>query len=162
MIKVLLAQVLFKPAIIERERDWLGEPGIYDYGLGKSFYSMIEAGIIEDTDLCFCFREKYIAYYKDRLVQIINWAIEREADLLVFPEYSIPYQCLPIIYDMSRNSGLTIIAGSHTVIHACEAYYSLSGLSEGIINEHLGESIAPIFMPNGNTQFQCKLTYCAS
>ncbi len=37
MIKVLLAQVLFKPAIIERELDWLGEPGIYDYGLGKVF-----------------------------------------------------------------------------------------------------------------------------
>ena len=67
MIKVLLAQILFKPAIIERELDWLGEPGIYDYGLGKSFYSMIEAGIIEDTDLCFGFRENYIAYYKDSL-----------------------------------------------------------------------------------------------
>lgn len=157
MIKILLAQILFKPAIIERELDWLGEPGIYDYGLGKSFYSMIETGIIGDADFSFGFREDYIKYFKDRLVQIIKWAIGEEADLLVFPEYSIPYQCLPIIYDMSRDSKLTIIAGSHTVIRACESYYSLSGLAEKIIDEHLGESISPIFMPNGKTQFQCKL-----
>ena len=39
MIKVLLAQILFKPAIIERELDWLGEPGIYNYKFGKSFLS---------------------------------------------------------------------------------------------------------------------------
>ena len=96
MIKVLLAQILFKPAIIERELDWIGEPGIYDYSLGNSFASMVKGNIIEDDGMCSEFREKYLEYFKHRLIQIVLWAIDREADLLVFPEYSIPYQCLSV------------------------------------------------------------------
>ncbi len=157
MIKVLLAQILFKPAIIERELDWLGEPGIYNYKFGKSFYSMVEANIIEDDSVCYTFRENYLQYFRNRLMQIVKWAVERETDMLVFPEYSIPYQCLPELYELSKSNSLTIIAGSHTVINACEAYYISAGLSEKIVAEHIGESISPIFTPDGNTQFQCKL-----
>ncbi len=156
MIKVLLAQILFKPAIIERELDFLSEPGIYNYQMGKSFNSLVKNDII-DSQICYDFREKYLQYFKNRLIQIVEWAVERETDMLVFPEYSIPYQCLPDLYELSKKNNITIIAGSHTVISACENYYMLSGVSEKIVEEHLGESISPIFFPNGNTQFQCKL-----
>ena len=91
MIKVYLAQILFKPAIIERELDWLGEPGIYDYSLGNSFYSMVEGKLIKDESIPYNFRENYLEYFKNRLEQIVKWVSENEADLLVFPEYSIPY-----------------------------------------------------------------------
>ncbi len=157
MIKVLLAQILFKPAIIERELDWLGEPGIYDYKLGKSFYSMVEAGILKDDSVCHNFRERYIEYFKNRLIQMVNWAAERQVDLLVFPEYSVPYQCLPQLYELSKDKKITIVAGSHTVINACGAYYISAGLPEEIVKLHLGEAISPIFSPDGDTQFQCKL-----
>lgn len=144
MIKVLLAQILFKPAIIERELDFLSEPGIYNYQLGKSFNSMVKNDIV-DPQIGYIFREKYLQYFKNRLIQIVEWAVKRETDMLVFPEYSIPYQCLPDLYELSTENNITIIAGSHTVISACENYYVLSGMSEKIVEEHLGESISPIF-----------------
>lgn len=157
MIKVYLAQILFKPAIIERELDWLGEPGIYDYSLGNSFYSMVEGKLIKDESIPYNFRENYLEYFKNRLEQIVKWVSENEADLLVFPEYSIPYQCLPVLYNFSKRYDITIVAGSHTVLNACESYYISSGLSEEVARKHMGESLSPVFVPNGNTEFQCKL-----
>lgn len=157
MIKVMLAQILYKPAIIDGGLDWLEEPGIYNRSLGVSFFSLFQKQLIDDESIYHSIRENYVEYFQRRLLLIVNWAIEKDVDLLVFPEYSIPYQCLPILYELSKKNNITIIAGSHTVILSCEVYYNCVGLKADLAKEHIGESITPIFFPDGKTKFQCKL-----
>jgi hypothetical protein len=61
-------------------------------------------------------RSSYDEMFSRKLAQIVYFGARRlQADVVVFPEYSIPLACLPSLKAASAELGIIIIAGSHLV-----------------------------------------------
>lgn len=159
MVRAALTQIFYKPAIIERNVDSLAEPGLMKQGV--STFSLLEKltgeRITELQTIHNNIREQYVAYIGQKIKKICKEADRiNKPDILVFPEYSVPYQCLPIIREISTQTKMTIVAGTHTVLKAAREYYVQSGLDPEIATQHEGGSIAPVFFPNGDSDYQVK------
>lgn len=159
MVKVALAQILYKPAIIEKMVDHLAEPGLIQH-------NMCTASLLETLPEEKCamlqtlhsqLREGYVVYMGQKLKEICKQACSiHKPDILVFPEYSVPYQCLLEIKEISTNLGIVIVAGTHTVITAAWEYYERAGLDTEIAKRYNGCSISPVFFPNATPDYQVK------
>lgn len=159
MVRVALAQIFYKPAIIEKQVDYLAEPGLFLHG--PSTASLLESLQGENNVLLQTLhnqiREQYITYIGIKLESICKEVCRiHQPDILVFPEYSIPYQCLPQIKELSAQLDMTIVAGTHTVIPTAQEYYTQAGLDPQIVKCYNGHSISPIFFSNKKPDFQVK------
>lgn len=148
MVKVALAQIFYKPAIVEKAVDYLAEPGLVQKGV--STFSLLEKLTDENSmelqTLHSQVREQYVTYISQKLKGICEEAYRiNKPDILVFPEYSVPYQSLPTIKEISLHLGMTIVAGTHTVLLSAKEYYSQAGLDPKIVDQFDACSIAPIF-----------------
>jgi translation initiation factor 2B subunit (eIF-2B alpha/beta/delta family) len=78
----------------------------------------------------------------------------------VFPEYAVPIECLPKLWELSSAKGIGVIAGSHVVELTEESHktiYAQIG-AEDIIDRDLdGFAVCPILLPQGLRYVQ-KLT----
>lgn len=158
MVRVALAQIFFKPAIIERSVDHLSEPGLVQGDVCAT--SLLEVLPPDKSNDLRMWQDRtrsdYITYITRKLQEVCKQACHiYRPDLLVFPEYSVPCSCLPVLQDMARQYKITIVAGSHTVRSASKDYYAQVGLDFDI-NTYQGCSIAPIFFPDGKADYQVK------
>ena len=82
----------------------------------------------------------YEDFANSRAREILEYMNKKSVDVVVFPEYSIPATCLPVIEKFA--GGCTVIAGSHTVtpstIGICQQ------LNIKIESADIGKSICPI------------------
>lgn len=159
MIRVALAQIFYKPAIIEKHVDHLAEPGLFLHGsCTASLLEMLpEEKSVQLQTLHNQIREQYITYINKKLESICKGVCRiYEPDILVFPEYSTPYQCLPRIKELSEQLGITIVAGTHTVIPAAQEYYTQAGFDSQVASNYKGCSISPVFFPDKEPDFQVK------
>ena len=160
MVNISLAQIFYKPAIVERSVDYLQEPGLAESD--TSTVSLLEK-LPQDKgerlkELQKTIRSEYITYISQKLYQICKQAHKiHPADLLVFPEYSVPYSCLPVLQELARKYKMTIVAGSHTVLPAAEPYYVQSHLNVDV-TKYSGYSIAPVFFPDGKADIRQNMT----
>ena len=158
MVRVALAQIFYKPAIVEQSVDHLEEPGLVQDGVSAAslLQSLSPPKSEELHQLRMQIREDYITYFTHKLREILRQVCRvHQPDLLVFPEYAVPYACLPVLRDMARHHKMTIVAGSHTVLPGAEDYYAQIGLD--IDPVHLqGASVAPVFFPDGRADCQIK------
>ena len=75
-------------------------------------------------------------------------------ELLVFPEYSIPAESLPLCYALSEELGIALVAGSHvvTVSQSAQQAYRNLGLTfeEGAkpAEEHIRQAACVVFVPS--------------
>lgn len=158
MVRAALAQIFYKPAIVEQSVDHLDEPGLVQGGVSAaSLRQILSPSKNEElSHLQLQIREDYITYFTHKLQEIIRQICRiHRPDLLLFPEYSVPYPCLPLLQSMARSHGMTIVAGSHTVLPAAEVYYSQAGLDIDTAQMR-GSSIAPVFFPDGRADYQIK------
>lgn len=159
MIRVVLAQIFYKPAIIEKQIDYLAEPGFALHGpcTASLLEELSEEQGIQLQTLHNQIREQYINYISEKLNCVCQSACHiYEPDILVFPEYSVPYQCLPKIKELSEQLGITIVAGTHTVISAAREYYIQAGFEAQVASDYSGCSIAPVFFHDKAPDFQVK------
>lgn len=159
MIRMALAQILYKPAIIDKQIDYLAEPGVFLHGSCTASLLEIlpEEKCLGLQSLHNQIREEYITYISKKLENICRSTCRiYELDILVFPEYSIPYQCLPRIKELAEQLGITIIAGTHTVIPAAQEYYIQAGFDSQLASNYKGCSISPVFFPDKKPDFQVK------
>lgn len=59
--------------------------------------------------------EKYITHLNHKAESVTRFAANNGVELLLFPEYSIPPESLPLCNSLSQELGIAIIAGSHVV-----------------------------------------------
>src|SRR5258708_31971296 len=83
---------------------------------------------------------------------VLQAAGKLKVDLLVFPEYSIPPQCLPQIAAASKHFGMFVVAGSHLVRSSIElaTFYKTSGL-EALAShpaDFVRNALSPVFRGN--------------
>lgn len=91
-------------------------------------------------------RSIYLRHFTDRIAEILkvcaNWGVQ----LVVFPEFSIPGECLLSLAPMAR--GMTVVFGSHTVTSSQlkdVSIYKSPGWSAVVE----GDTVAPVLMPEG-------------
>ena len=101
------------------------------YHLNKVGHALV----IEDND----------AY--SRKVTAILEAVKGKADLIVFPEFSIPSNYLPAMKRYSDENGIIIVAGSHYVTDATLDNYGGMFDHEFCENDLL-KNISPVIMPS--------------
>ncbi|MCK4735437.1 MAG: carbon-nitrogen hydrolase family protein, partial [Methanophagales archaeon] len=83
-------------------------------------------------------------------IRLILDAVKEEVDLIVFPEFSIPFDYLAEFKQYSGANGVVIIAGSHYVTDAnLDKYGDLFDLEFGEFGENdLLKNISPVIIPS--------------
>jgi hypothetical protein len=155
-IRIHLSQIWFNPAYYDSEFDLLEEPSPnIDVGAESSLLGKLRT-IKPINNLLSELRSSYISHITGKLRNIVNWSGERQADIIVLPEYSVPIECLNELRGISKEKELIIIAGTHRVrlIQSSKKIYGELGIDlSKIIN---GSAIAPIILPDGNVLFAPK------
>ncbi|HEY3360503.1 MAG TPA: tetratricopeptide repeat protein [Methanosarcina sp.] len=85
------------------------------------------------------------AYY--RKVMAILKAVKEKADIVVFPEFSIPFEYLENIQQYADDNGIIVVAGSHYVQEKNLEKYGKLFIRE-FREEDLRKNISPIVIPD--------------
>lgn len=112
-IKIALAQINYRPALILDSHEVLVEPIFSSMKEPHTSISMLNFEGCEKVSSNL--REKYLSWLRSKVVSIIEKCNDLSVDLLVFPEYSIPFQLLNDICSLTQNKKIHIVAGTHMV-----------------------------------------------
>lgn len=121
-----VAQISCNPAYADEMVACLQEPAFPTEGEKVGLFSI--SGLEEANRLRENIAEQYIAHLNRKVESITRFAAEEGVELLVFPEYSIPAECLRLCHTLSEELGIALIAGSHVVTvsqSALQAYREL-------------------------------------
>lgn len=107
-VKIAFVQINYKPAFFYNQIDMLIEP----FGEQTSITQFTYPGSKKlKTNL----KDSYISWIKQKVITIIEKAINLNVELLVFPEYSIPASILNDMVNVINNRNIIIVAGTHMV-----------------------------------------------
>lgn len=154
MLRVHLAQIFFKPAYYDPPNDYIEEPSPYSdsaTALGRlRSENIIQSFLLDSKSL-------YLEHIRRKLVGITSWSVAHGANVIVYPEYSVPYQALPDLQNLSKKHSVVIVAGTHKVKASDDAkrIYAAIGLGETFV--HAGCAIAPVFLSDGSVKAATKL-----
>lgn len=108
-----LVQISVNPAYADELVSAIQEPTFPEENQKTGLFSI--SGLEEIGRLQQNLAEKYISHLNHKVESIVRFAAADGVELLVFPEYSIPPETLPLCKALSEELGLAIIAGSHVV-----------------------------------------------
>lgn len=146
-----LAQVSVNPAYADELVSGIQEPTFPQENQKIGLFSV--SGLEEISRLQVTLAEKYLAHLSRKVESIVRFAATDNVELLVFPEYSIPPETLPLCYALSEELGIAIVAGSHVITiseSAQEIYRALKLTFEGTRNppeERVREAACVVFVP---------------
>ena len=112
-LKVAVAQINYRPAFISDLHELIVEPifsSIKDPHTSISLMNFKGSEKISSR-----LREKYISWLKVKVDAILKKCMELSVDLVVFPEYSIPFQLLKDVCLFTKEKKIHVVAGSHIV-----------------------------------------------
>lgn len=108
-----LVQISVNPAYADELVSAIQEPTFPKENQKIGLFSI--AGLEEIGRLQQNLAEKYTAHLNHKVESIVRFAAADNVDLLVFPEYSIPPETLPLCHALSEELGIAIVAGSHVI-----------------------------------------------
>ena len=140
LLRIHLLQIHYAPAFFNQDVDYLEEPYFLpNTPLGHFTREPQIASFLRES------RDLYLAHCKAKFASLLKWCGERGAHLVVFPEYSVPMEVLPVIRDAASHHGMTIVAASHRVKDSTQSrvrYAESGGKREDF---PLGYACAPVF-----------------
>lgn len=157
LIRVAAVQIDFNPAIFSGATNLLKKPiVIFDkkkQANGIAFLNFVDKGLSEKIKgfINDKIKEQYIELLRKKLCKIIEFCTKKNVDFIIFPEYSVPSECLVEIKNLSVKNGVNIIAGSHSVLTENLGIYQKIGLKK-IYKKSLRKAICPIFHLNGDVE----------
>lgn len=111
-LKVAVVQIeshpaVYLPSIVPMEEPFFSEAA----SLAELTLAGFQTAELDQT----CLRT-YTEWQAGRVHAILEFlsSIAPVPDLVVFPEYSIPWQCLPVLRNFSQSTGASVFAGTHT------------------------------------------------
>lgn len=146
MLKVAIAQILYKPCYVSGTTDYLIEP------FGDNSTSISNLSFPKDKKFCQRYREKYISWLRAKIINIVKYCSEGHVDILVFPEYSIPVELLAEIENELKQSELIVVAGTHLVTSKNIQLPHNYPKQKDIINH----AICPVIASNGMLGYTAK------
>jgi len=137
-IRLAVCQLECHPAFYRDRLACLEEPFMSEsYESSLSFLGTLSVPITEIQET---FREQYIEWHTKRLQSLLTHPLLNEGipSIIVFPEGSIPLNCLEVIYYFAKSANVNIVAGSHTILDNTEAraIYSKLGKEKGLVKRH--------------------------
>ncbi len=111
--RLALAQISINPAYADELVACIQEPSFPRENEKTGLFSI--AGLEETNRLRQSVAEHYIAHLNRKIESTARFAASEAVELLVFPEYSIPPESLPLCYALAEELGIAVIAGSHVV-----------------------------------------------
>lgn len=112
-LKIALAQIHYRPAIILESHELLVEP---IFSSAKEPHTSISMLSFNGSDkISTKLREKYLSWLRVKIVAIIEKCLDLSVDLIVFPEYSIPFELLNDICTLTKDKKISVVAGTHMV-----------------------------------------------
>ncbi|MGA1839062.1 MAG: hypothetical protein ACMUIU_00410 [bacterium] len=161
-IKVAAVQIDCNPALFSGSTNLLKEPIITfneKQSNGIAFLYVTDMRLSEEIDKFInvdcentkCIKTSYIELLRKKLYRIIKFCAEKRVDFIIFPEYSIPAECLVDIKKLSVKYRINIIAGSHIVIPENLSIYQDIFLKQ-IDKNSLEKNICPIIHLNGEIE----------
>lgn len=151
-IRVAAAQIDYQPAYLGRSFSYLREPAILEEtenglaALAKFSDISTERSRIKAV---------WVDHIRRKIESILYFCAVRAVDLVVFPEYSVPLEVLPLCHESANSRRMVIVAGSHTVAGDEESrkVYEKIGLGHLNLrpadpNSDIRKSICPIFIPD--------------
>jgi hypothetical protein len=151
LCRVGVAQISCNPAYADELVACLQEPAFPAENEKVGLFTI--SGLEEVSRLRQSISEQYIAHLNRKVESIVRFAAAEGVELLVFPEYSVPPESLPLCHTLSEELGVTVIAGSHVVTvsqSAQQAYRSLElTFDEGAkpVEEHIRQAACIVFVP---------------
>jgi hypothetical protein len=155
LARIAAVQLDYLPAYFDKHRDCLASP---------LETRVIHLGDKGASNVLKQWRQElkytYESTYESKLTQIVRFCASLKVDVVIFPEYSIPVGCLPMMKSLSERLHISIVAGTHRVDNglAQGLYRSLSENDgpkiQGSMNGH---AICPIFI-QGKFDYIQKLT----
>jgi predicted amidohydrolase len=85
--------------------------------------------------------------YKRKVMVILEAAVKEKADIVVFPEFSIPIDYLEDIQEYANKNGIIVFAGTHYVTEENLEKYEKLFASE-FTEEDFRKNICPVVIPN--------------
>jgi len=153
MARIHIAQIDYRPAYYDSPTNFLEEPGHDEtHTLGRL------RRFPEINDLLRTSAEGYHRIITAKVESILRFSKSRGANILIFPEYSIPLELLPGIFQKSTEYDLAVVAGTHRVSinEATIKIYESARMS--VSTEDAGVAICPILIPGKGSQQVVKLT----
>jgi tetratricopeptide (TPR) repeat protein len=145
MVRIHLCQIWYNPAYFDASSDFLQEPApSMDT---KSTIGQLRH-IEQIADFLLESRAVYVNHIIKKLCEITLWSKSRGANIVAFPEYSVPCEALPPLQNIAKQNGIFIVAGTHRVRLteiSLDIYESL-GLDTSKIKN--GTAVAPIIYPD--------------
>lgn len=108
-----LAQISFNPAYADELLSCIQEPFFPGESEKIGLFSI--SGLEEVSRLRLSIAEQYVGHLKRKIESVVRFAADEGVELLVFPEYSIPPECLSVCQSLSEELGIALIAGSHVI-----------------------------------------------
>lgn len=159
IIRLVVCQLECHPALYRDRLAFLEEPFMpesYESSLG--YLGSLGIPISDIQEFC---KEQYLEWHENRLKILLTHPLLNEdiPSIIVFPEGSIPINCLETLYDFTKNRKATIIAGSHTILDTVEAkkIYSTLGKKEIYANRHTYNHDATFVFSEGKIHSHKKL-----
>ncbi len=159
-VRIALVQMDFNPAAFVGRADLLMEPTKFSH---KELDNGIAHFVSDDIninnkihDIKKEIKKRYIDYLNEKIIHILGFCKSKAVDLLIFPEYSMPAECLLTINKfVCENGNINVVAGSHSVIAANDEIYdeiNLSGwkkFNKQQKDKMHRKAIAPVFHASG-------------
>jgi hypothetical protein len=134
MIRIHLCQMLFNPAYFDQGVDLLEEPAP-SLDTKNTLGNLRQRPLVES--LLIDLRASYLTHIEEKLASILKWCNSRNANIVVFPEYSVPAEALPSIRKIAMENHLLVVAGTHRAQHTegkLDIYAQLGLSSNDVIN----------------------------
>ena len=109
-MKIAYCQISAHPTFIGNHGSYCREPFF-----GKNDPLLTKSSEKQIYELCDKIEKRYHMIFLDKLTQVLESISGLGIECLVFPEYTIPAQCLNKLNEFSRKENCICVCASHTV-----------------------------------------------
>ncbi len=148
---IVIKNDILSIAVIQLKYDIIKDKKVVKLAFDKSYKNEFESQEQEEVNNLGKAKENYwkkICYILD--------AVKEKAKIIVFPEFSIPFEFLPKIQKYANENRIVVVAGSHYVTEAnLHEYKDL--FASDIGSEDLRKNICPVVIPSSKIVHSEKL-----
>lgn len=163
MLRIAYCQISAHPAYCGANGNFCREP-VYDAG-GAVLTETSQIGTV--NEICDKIYGLYTKKFCLKIQHLLQTLKREEIDILVFPEYTVPAECLPLLYEFCQSQNCICIAASHTVQQIHQPIYKSINLNitnpNGKLiwelkNIQLKRSHLPLYVKIKRSQYSCAST----
>jgi predicted amidohydrolase len=153
--RVAAVQLDYQPAV-SLAHSYYDEPALLEDG--EEGVTSLHLSVPELRERLTALRSRtsdaYVSYSRDRVEVVLKMLRKHDVEVVVFPEYCVPWQCLDTIREHAGE--MVVVAASHTATADSMQTYQDLGIPLGATD--IGCSVCPVRLGDGSWQVVQKLS----